>query len=390
MTGAETRDSRDWNALSDAEFAAAVRSLVETKCPAALRHPPRRLRWAQVKPWYLTLSAEGWLAPGWPTEHGGMGLSPAKHLIYVEEMERAGAPRLLDQGLMNLGPVLITCGTPEQRAAYLPKILAGEHVWCQGYSEPNAGSDLASLRTEAVLENDEFIINGQKIWTSMAFDADHMFALVRTRKTGPKQAGISFVMIDMDQPGFTIRPIRNIAGDEEFCEVFLDNVRTPLSNLVGPLHDGWRVAKTLLGFERVWSGSPRQSLIVLLQLEQLARATGRMADPVFVDRYTRLALDVRDLASTYERFARSLRAGQGFGPEVSLLKVWATETSQRVTELLVETAGEYGGLLGAQEIADLHLDVLHPFLEYRAWTIYGGSNQIQRNILSKHVLRLPN
>jgi alkylation response protein AidB-like acyl-CoA dehydrogenase len=380
---------QDWNALADEAFRAEVIRFVEERCPPDLRYAPRRMRWAEVKPWYMALSAAGWLAPGWPVEYGGMGLTASKHLVFIEEMERCGAPRLPDQGMMNLGPVLIACGTEAQRREYLPKILSGEHIWCQGYSEPNAGSDLASLRTEARLEGDSFVINGQKIWTSVAFDANHMFALVRTDKTVRKQAGISFVMLDMNQPGITVRPIRNIAGHTEFCEVFLDDVRTPRSNLVGPLHDGWRVAKTLLGFERVWSGSPRQSLIVLYRLEQVARALGRMQDPVFVDRFTQVSFDVLDLASTYERFAQQLRLGQGFGPEVSLLKVWATETAQRVTELLVETAAECGGLLGNVEVGAEALEVLYPFLEYRGYTIYGGSNQIQRNILAKQALRLP-
>jgi alkylation response protein AidB-like acyl-CoA dehydrogenase len=181
----------------------------------------------------------------------------------------------MDQGLMNLGPVLIARGTDEQRQRFLPKILSGEHLWCQGYSEPNAGSDLASLRTEARIDGDEFVINGQKIWTSVAFDATHMFALVRTDKTVKKQAGISFVMIDMRQSGVTVRPIRNIAGHEELCEVFIDDVRTPRANLVGELNGGWNVAKALLGFERVWSGSPRQSTMALLRLEQLARPAAR-------------------------------------------------------------------------------------------------------------------
>lgn len=384
-----TNPPRDWNALGDDEFRRAAADFFGTHVPPHLRFLSRRPRWAEVKDWYLTMSRHGWLVPAWPVEHGGMGLSQSKVLIYMEELERSGAPRVMDQGLMNLGPVLIARGTPEQRARFLPPILAGEHTWCQGYSEPNAGSDLASLRTEARIEGDEFVINGQKIWTSVAFDATHMFALVRTDKTVKKQAGISFVMIDLRQPGVTVRPIRNIAGHEELCEVFLDDVRTPVANLVGELNGGWQVAKTLLGFERIWSGSPRQSTLALLRLRKLAQASGKMQDPVFRDRYTQVTMDVLDAASAYERFAQIMRTGGSFGFEVSMLKIWATETCQRVTELMVDAAGDLGGLGGDVDVAGEAMDILYPFLDCRAFTIYGGSSQVQRNILVKNVLDLP-
>ncbi len=379
----------DWNAVSDDDFRQAIADFIATRVPPGLRHLNRRPRWAEVRDWYMTLSRNGWLVPGWPVEWGGKGLSPSKMLVYVEELERGGAPRVMDQGLMNLGPVLIARGSDEQRRRFLPKIISGEHLWCQGYSEPNAGSDLASLRTEARLEGDEFIVNGQKIWTSVAFDANHMFALVRTDKTVKKQAGISFLLIDMRQPGVTVRPIRNIAGHEELCEVFLDNVRTPRTNLVGALNDGWQIAKTLLGFERIWSGSPRQSTIALIRLERLAQATGKMNDPVFAARFDRLAMDVLDGASAYERFAQIMRTGGSFGSEVSVLKIWATETCQRVTELMVEAADDLGTLTGEVPIDDETMDILYPFLDCRAFTIYGGSSQVQRNILAKSVLALP-
>ena len=385
----QTEQHADWNALSDEDFRGVAANFFAAQVPQHLRHLSRRPRWAEVKNWYLTMSRHGWLVPSWPKEWGGMGLSQPKVLVYMEELERSGAPRVMDQGLMNIGPLLIARGTDEQRQRFLPKILAGEHTWCQGYSEPNAGSDLASLRTEARIEGDEFVINGSKIWTSVAFDASHMFALVRTDKTVKKQAGISFVMIDMKQPGVTVRPIRNIAGHEELCEVFLDDVRTPLANLVGELNRGWEVAKTLLGFERIWSGSPRQSMLALLRLEGLARASGKMDDPAFVDRYTQLTMDVLDSASAYERFAQIMRTGGSFGFEVSLLKIWATETCQRVTELMVEAAGELGTLGGEVDVDGELIDILYPFLDCRAFTIYGGSSQVQRNILAKNVLDLP-
>jgi alkylation response protein AidB-like acyl-CoA dehydrogenase len=379
----------DWNSLDDGEFRRAAADFFEKNVPRHLRFLNRRPAWAEVREWYLTLSRSGWLCPGWPIEYGGMGLSASKYLIYVEELERCGTPRVMDQGVMNLGPVLIACGTQAQREKFLPKILSAEHLWCQGYSEPNAGSDLASLRTEAHIDGDEFVINGHKIWTSMAFEANHLFALVRTDKSVKKQAGISFLMIDMNQPGVTVRPIRNIAGHEELCEVFLDNVRTPVDNLVGKLNDGWQVAKALLGFERIWSGSPRQSLLALIRLEEIARLTGRMEDPVFRDRLAQITFDVLDGASAYERTAQIMRTGGSFGSEVSVLKIWATETCQRVTELLVETADEAGMVFGDVDFGGKKMNILHPFLDCRAFTIYGGSNQIQRNILARNVLDLP-
>jgi len=385
----EEATNRDWNALDDEAFRRIAAEFFAAEVPQQLRYLSRRPRWSEVRDWYLTLSRSGWLAPNWPVEWGGMGLSQSKILVYLEELERSGAPRVMDQGLMNIGPLLIARGTDEQRRRFLPKILSGEHTWCQGYSEPNAGSDLASLRTEARIEGDEFVINGQKIWTSVAFDATHMFALVRTDKTVKKQAGISFVMVDLRQPGVTVRPIRNIAGHEELCEVFLDDVRTPLSNLVGEINDGWNVAKALLGFERIWSGSPRQSMLALLRLQKLAEASGKSADPVFQDKYTQIQMDVLDAASAYERFAQMMRTGGSFGFEVSMLKIWATETCQRVTELMVEAAGDLGALGGEVDVNGQEMDILYPFLDCRAFTIYGGSSQVQRNILAKNVLGLP-
>jgi alkylation response protein AidB-like acyl-CoA dehydrogenase len=385
----EPLQQQDWNAVGDDEFRRAAAQFFTAHVPTNLRNLSRRPRWAEVKPWYLTMSKHGWLVPSWPKEWGGMGLSQSKVLVYLEELERSGAPRVMDQGLMNIGPLLIARGTDGQRRRFLPSILSGEHTWCQGYSEPNAGSDLASLRTEARIEGDEFVINGSKIWTSVAFDATHMFALVRTDKTVKKQAGISFVLIDMRQPGVNVRPIRNIAGHEELCEVFLDDVRTPLANLVGELNKGWDVAKALLGFERIWSGSPRQSMLALLRLEQLARASGKLDDPVFADKLAQVTMDVLDSAAAYERFAQIMRTGGTFGFEVSMLKIWATETCQRVTELMVEAAGDLGALTGEVDVDAEAIDILYPFLDCRAFTIYGGSSQVQRNILSKNVLELP-
>jgi alkylation response protein AidB-like acyl-CoA dehydrogenase len=383
------KQEHDWNALTDEAFRQIVRQEFEMHHPAGLRFPPRRLRWSENSAWYLRMAEKGWIAPNWPAEYGGMGLVPAKLLIFLEEQERWGIMRFQDHGILMVGPVLMQFGTEAQRRAYLPKILTCEHIWCQGYSEPNAGSDLASLRTRAVREGDAFVITGQKIWTTLAQDATHMFLLARTDPDAKKQEGISFLLIDMQSPGVTVRPIRDIAGHEEFCEVFLDGVRTPATNLVGDLNRGWTVAKSLLGFERIHVGSPKLPEYGLHVLATVAKARGVANDPVFIDRYTALKLDTEHLAASYQSFADIVVRGEALGPEVSLLKIVATETFQRISELIVETAGPLGGHLGAVAIGDMSADVLAPFYKARPTTIYGGSNEIQRNILARQVLRLP-
>ena len=380
---------QDWNALTDAAFRALVRAEVEAHHPAELRYPPRRLRWAENKSWYLRMAAKGWIAPGWPREYGGMGLSPSKLLIYLEEMERWGIARFQDHGILMVGPILMRFGTEAQRRRYLPPILACEEIWCQGYSEPNAGSDLANLHTEATLEGDEFVINGQKTWTTLAHDASHIFVLARTDKAAKKQAGISFLLLDLSSPGVSVRPIRDLAGHDEFCEVFFDNARTPVSNLVGELNHGWTVAKSLLGFERIHIGSPKLPEYGLQVLLSVARARGVEHDPLFRDRLAQLQLDVAHLADIYGHFAAVVGRGEQLGPEVSLLKIWATETFQRIADLIVETAGDAGGLAGKVRMGDGRIEVLAPFYKARPTSIYGGSNEIQRNILARQVLKLP-
>jgi len=380
---------QDWNALSDEAFRATVRAEFETHYPAELRYPPRRLRWQENKSWFLRMAAKGWIAPGWPREYGGMGLAPAKLLIFLEEQERWGIARFQDQGILMVGPVLMRFGTEEQRRCYLPPILACEAIWCQGYSEPNAGSDLASLRVEARQEGGDFVINGQKTWTSLAHDATHIFVLARTDKAAKKQQGISFLLVDIAAPGVTVRPIRDIAGHEEFCEVFFDNVRTPSSDLVGGLNQGWTVAKSLLGFERIHIGSPKLPEYGLQVLLSVARARGVLHDPVFRDRTARLQLDVAHLGDIYTHFAAIVGRGEALGPEVSLLKIWATETFRNIAGLIIETAGECGGHSGKVQLEGERVELLAPFYKARSSTIYGGSNEIQRNIIAKQVLNLP-
>ena len=383
------KQERDWNALGDEEFRAIVRAEFETHYPKAQRFPPRRLRWSENKDWYLRMAGKGWIAYNWPLEYGGMGLAPAKLLIFLEEQERCGIVRFQDHGIIMVGPILIRFGTEAQRRKYLPPILTCEHLWCQGYSEPDAGSDLASLRTRAHLEGDEFVINGSKIWTTLAIDANHIFLLARTDPAAKKQEGISFLLVDMASPGITVRPIRDMAGHEELCEVFFDNVRTSRDNLVGELNRGWTIAKSLLGIERIHVGSPKLPEYGLSVLASLARARGLMDDPVFRDKFFQLKLDVAHLGDIYSEFTAIVERGEALGPEVSLLKIWATETFQRIADLYIEAAGACGGLSGDVAVGGELINVLAPYYKARTPTIYGGSNEIQRNILAKQVLDLP-
>lgn len=378
----------DFNLLSDDDFRQQVREFLYAHFPNELRDLPKRLHWEEVKGWYMTLSAHDWLAPGWPREFGGMGLSASKQLIYTEEFENYGVARTPDHGIMLLGPLLIRYGSPEQQQYFLPRILRGEDIWCQGYSEPNAGSDLASLRTEAVLDGEEWVVNGQKTWTTLATDADWIFMLVRTDKTAKKQEGISFLLVPMSSPGVTVRPILNLDLHDELCEVFFDDVRVPRANLVGEMNAGWTMAKALLGFERIFLGSPKQSANALTRLELLGEHLGLSDDSGFRDHFTRFRLDLDDHKLLFETFAERLRRGENLGADVSLLKVHQTELFQRITDYMLEISGEYTALLEPVE-GNGNLNPTGLFLQARPATIYGGSSEIQRNILAKMMLGLP-
>ncbi|KXJ65707.1 acyl-CoA dehydrogenase [Achromobacter xylosoxidans] len=378
----------DWNAMPEAAFRKLLRRFFRAHYPDHLRHVPWRLHWDEIKAWYFTLSRQGWIAPSWPREHGGMALSPARQIAFIEEAERYGVARAPDQGLVMLGPILIRYGTDAQRARFLPGILSGEAVWAQGYSEPDAGSDLASLRCEAVIDGDELVVTGQKTWSTLAQDATHMFMLVRTDKTVKKQAGISFLLVDLNSPGVSRRPIRTLSGHEEFCEVFFDRVRVPRGNVVGELNAGWGIAKALLGFERLFSGSPKHASHALQQIFSLARQRGLLADPAFTDRLAELRLDSADLTAMYRVFADMAKAGRPLPPELSLLKIWATETHERLGALLIQIAEEYGGAAMRLGYGNGGVQALAPYVNALAATIFSGTNEIQRNIYAKQVLGL--
>jgi alkylation response protein AidB-like acyl-CoA dehydrogenase len=379
----------DWNAMADEDFRREVRAFVEREYPPRLRYILHRARWHEMKGWWKKLCDQGWIAPNWPREWGGMALDAGKMVIYLEEFERYGVARAPDQGITQVGPLIMRYGTQAQKDHYLPRTRSGEHIWCQGYSEPNAGSDLASLQTAALLEGDHFVVNGQKIWTSLADDATHIYLLVRTDKAAKKQQGISFLLVDLKTPGITLRPIRNLAGHEEFCQVYFDSVRVPREALVGALNDGWTVAKALLGFERLGIGSPRRPQYALNRLEQVARAKGLLDDPGFLDRFIALRLDLEDGAALYGRFVEQVKRGEPLGQDVSMLKIWTMETWQRLAELLVEAGAEDGVIAGVRDVAGVETDFLNPYYYSRPATIYGGSSEIQRNILARYVLKLP-
>lgn len=401
----------DWDQMPEDQFRQMLRAFYRKYYPEHLRHRTRRLHWHEIGDWYRTLARQKWIAPSWPKQYGGMALSAEKMIAYIEEQERYGVGRPPDQGLVMLGPILIRYGTPEQQEKYLPAILSGEHVWAQGYSEPNAGSDLASLRCEAVAQGDHFVVNGQKTWSTLAQDATHMFMLVRTDKDVKKQAGISFLMVDLKTPGITVRPIRTIAGDEEYCEIFFDDVKVPKENLVGQLNQGWTISKALLGFERLFSGNPKHSQSTLAMIDKVIAASGLDQDPAFMAEYAQLHMDIADLSSAYAAFSDIVRRNEPLPANVSLLKIWATETHEKASLLLLDAAGEQAGTTGAavfgegasafRDTADddqsngqshgaVTVDDLQmPLYNAAAAKIFSGTNEIQRNILAKVVLALP-
>ena len=378
----------DYNAMDEAAFRNMVRDFVHAECPPSMRFQARLVRRHEMAPWTAKLAAKGWLAPSWPAQHGGMGLSTEKLLAYHDEFDMAGVARGSEMGVGMLGRLLIEHGTAEQKAHYLPRILRCEDVWCQGYSEPEAGSDLAALRTAAVLDGNEWVINGQKTWTSRANECTDMFVLARTDPGAKKQEGISFLLLRMATPGVTVRPIRTLSGDADFCEVFFSDVRIPRASIVGPANGGWTVAKALMGFERITIGNPMLAQLALGELEKVGRAMGAFGDAAFAGLFTRLHLDVQDHVAAYTRFAEILKRGGKLGPEVSILKVWGTDTFQAISEAMLRLAGESAAVQGASNFGSESSDPLARYWAARPSTIYAGTNEIQRNVLAKAVLGL--
>jgi hypothetical protein len=389
MTRFGVRQEQDWNQLGDAEFRAVVRAEFEQRYPTEIRYPSRRLYWSEQRSWFLRMADKGWIAPNWPAEYGGMGLSPAKLLIYMEEQERWGIARFQDQGIRMIGPMLMHHGSQEQRELFLPGILSCEDRYCQGYSEPEAGSDLASLRTRARRDGDDYLITGHKIWTTMAHDVTHIMILARTDPDAPKHQGISFFISPLSTPGITVRPIRDIAGHEELCEVFFDDVRVPALQRVGDEGAGWRVGNSVLSYERVHIGTPGMPAYALERLRLLARDRGVAGSTSFQDRLAELELDLANLADLYAEFAEVVLRGDTPGSDVSILKIWATELTRRIGDLICDTAGPAGAVREPIDVGGERFEILDVFYKALPSTIYGGTNDIQRNVVAKRVLGLP-
>ena len=328
--------------------------------------------------WTKRLAEHGWTCVGWPVEHGGRGLDLAEQVVFYEEYARSGAPESVNHlGEKLLGPTLIELGTPEQQERFLPRIRTAEELWCQGYSEPNAGSDLANVQTKARLEGDSWVLDGQKVWTSNAHESDWIFVLARTEPGSQRHHGLSFLLVPMDQPGIEVRPIRQLTGESEFNEVFLSRARTDADLVVGEPGDGWRVAMALLGFERGVS-TLGQQVTFRRELDAVvdrARATGAWADPVL-----RARLDDAEV----ELEVMWLNAVRAPDPSVAKL-VWAG-WHRRLGELAMDVAGPEGLLTGPDHALD---EQQRLFLFSRADTIYGRSDEVQRNILAEKVLGLP-
>jgi acyl-CoA dehydrogenase len=340
--------------------------------------------------WERKIGADGWTCVGFPKEHGGRGLSMSEQIIYFEEYARAGGPGrvgIVGEGL--LGPTLIHFGSEAQQRRFLPGIVAGTELWCQGYSEPNAGSDLASLSCKAVRDGDEWVISGQKVWTSLAHWADWCFVLARTDPDAPKHKGISYLLVPMDRPGIEIRPIQQVTGTSEFNEVFFDEVRTPVENVVGEVNGGWRVAMGTLAFERGTS-TLGQQLVFERELDDItaaARRNGRIDEPAFRQRLAdlRIRLEIMRL-NTLRVLSIDEASGELAGAAMISKLFWAT-LHRDIGELAIDVLGAHG------TVADALPYELTPeqklFLFARSDTIYGGSNQIQRNIIGERALGLP-
>lgn len=352
--------------------------------------------------WHRILHQKGWVAPSWPVEFGGTGWDDMQRYIFTTESAKAGAPSLSPMGLRMCGPVIMRYGTPEQRAFYLPRILSGEDYWCQGYSEPGSGSDLASLQCKAVRDGDDYVINGTKIWTTHAHFANRMFCLVRTDNSGKPQDGITFVLIDMATKGIRVAPIETMAGDHEVNQVFFDDVRVPVANRVGPEGQGWTVAKYLLEFERgnAYAAGLNIALGSVRAMAEMERSDGAklISAPEFRRKLDELAIDVAGLEFTEHRIMSALSNGQNPGPASSMLKTRGTETNQRINELGIEAIGFYAApdqKAAREPFSNISpvgpaygLTVMPRYLNNRASSIYGGSNEVQRNIMAKLVLGL--
>jgi alkylation response protein AidB-like acyl-CoA dehydrogenase len=391
----------------ESAFREEARSFIRENFPAHVREKTSRddMTKEDFLAWHKILARRGWVAPSWPVEYGGTGWTPTQRYVWNEENARAETTPILPFGVAMVGPVIYTFGTPEQKERFLPRILSGEDWWCQGYSEPGAGSDLASLKTRGERKNGSFVVNGQKTWTTLAQYADWGFFLVRTNPDARKpQEGISFLLIDMKSPGVNVRPIIMLDGGHEVNDVFLDNVEVPAENLIGEENQGWTYAKFLLLHKRSGIAGVARSKNAVERLKSIAKA--EVADdgrPLFENddfrrKVAELEIDLTALEITELRTLANEQAGKGPGVESSLLKIKGTEIQQRLTELTLEAVGAYAApyfrgfpQIGGNEFP-IGPDYAHQasphYFNMRKASIYGGSNEIQRNIIAKMVLGL--
>jgi len=395
-------------------FRAETRAWLESNAPKSLFGMPftelegvwggKRAHFAHPdqKTWLEVMGEKGWTAPTWPREYGGGGLSKAEAKVLAQELAALRLPPpLIGFGLTMIGPTLLQYGTEEQKKEHLPRICRGEIRWCQGYSEPGAGSDLASLQMKAVRDGDDFVLSGTKVWTSYADQADWIFCLVRTDPKAKKQEGITFILVDMETPGVSVSPILLISGKSPFCETHFDSVRVPVRNVVSEINGGWTVAKALLGHERTMiadtfgSGTrggkqSRRGAVVDMAAQYLGEDdSGRIADRLFRDEVVQLEMDTRAFGLTVQRNRDAARAGHLPGPESSMFKIYGTEINQRRMELMVRIAGPQAlGWEGPGFEAD-ELSLTRDWLRSRGNSIEGGTSEIQLNIIAKRVLGLP-
>ncbi|MEX2201881.1 MAG: acyl-CoA dehydrogenase family protein [Dongiaceae bacterium] len=393
---------------ADAEkFRADVRAFIAAELPpeirAAVSGDRMDLPSAQQRRWQRILAEKGWGAPNWPREYGGTGWTDEQYYIFERELALMDAPRIASFGLQMLGPTMIEFGTEEQKKRFLPGTLNGDILWCQGYSEPNSGSDLASLRTRAVRESDSYVLNGSKMWTTDAHHADWMFGLFRTDASGKKQEGITFLVLDMKSPGLTVRPIIMFEGTHEVNQVFFDNVRVPVAQRVGEEGKGWGIAKFLLGLERFGTAEVSRTLASIARLKRLAARIPAgesvlLDDPDFSARLADTEMELRALELTELRFLFAPGGADALGAEASMLKIRGTEIQQAVFGLTVEALGLFaqaapdtdtGGMpaeIGAEIARGGGASRVH--FNFRKTSIYAGSNEIQKNIIAKAVLGL--
>ena len=389
-------------------FREEVRAFVREKLPESLRHKvvnSLRLTRDDHVMWQRTLHERGWGGPGWPKEHGGPGWNAVQQYIFEEECAAAGAPRLIPFGIKMVAPVIMAFGSPEQQKRFLPDISSARKWWCQGYSEPGSGSDLASLKTRAVRgldkDGDHFIVNGQKTWTTLGQHADWIFCLVRTDPQAKAQRGISFLLIDMKTPGITVRPIITLDGAHEVNEVWFENVRVPAENLIGEENKGWTYAKFLLGHERsniAGIGISKREIERLKRVAATERKNGKplLEDPLFSAKIARIEVDLMALEMTNLRVLSDEANEKAPGPAASILKIKGTEIQQAITELLVAAVGPYALPYKAESESDEEGDIgpryaaglgAH-YCNMRKLSIFGGSNEIQKNIISQQLLGL--